>query len=105
MFVILLRFSGEKDRAAKLMGGHNAWLARGFADGVFLLAGSLQPQLGGAILAHATTLPELQARVSEDPFVAERVVEAEILSISPGKADERLAFLLGGGPAAGIASR
>lgn len=105
MFVILLRFSGEKDRAAELMGGHNAWLARGFADGVFLLAGSLQPQLGGAILAHATTLPELRARVSEDPFVAERVVEAEILSISPGKADERLAFLLGGGAAAGIASR
>ena len=95
MFVILLRFSGEKDRAAELMGGHNAWLARGFADGVFLLAGSLQPQLGGAILAHATTLPELQARVSEDPFVAERIVEAEILSITPGKTDERLAFLLG----------
>ena len=105
MFVILLRFSGQKDRAAELMGGHNAWLARGFADGVFLLAGSLQPQLGGAILAHATTLPELQARVSEDPFVAERIVEAEILSITPGKADERLAFLLGGGAAAGIANR
>ncbi|MBN9439824.1 YciI family protein [Bosea sp. (in: a-proteobacteria)] len=105
MFVILLRFSGEKDRAAELMGGHNAWLARGFADGVFLLAGSLQPKLGGAILAHATTLPELQARVSEDPFVAERIVEAEILSITPGNADERLAFLLGGGAAAGIANR
>lgn len=105
MFVILLRFSGEKDRAVELMGGHNGWLARGFADGVFLLAGSLQPKLGGAILAHATTLPELQARVSEDPFVAERIVEAEILSITPGKADERLAFLLGGGAAAGIANR
>lgn len=95
MFIVLLRFSQNAGRAAELMDGHNAWLKRGFAEGVFLLAGSLQPKLGGAIIAHATTLPELQARVNDDPFVAEHVVTAEILSITPGKADERLAFLLG----------
>jgi len=95
MFIVLLRFSTNAGKAAGLMDAHNAWLRRGFDDGVFLLAGSLQPKLGGAIMAHATTPPELQARVSEDPFVAEGVVEAEILSIAPGKADERLAFLLG----------
>lgn len=95
MFIVLLRFSQNAGRAAELMDGHNAWLKRGFADGVFLLAGSLQPRLGGAIVAHAATLPELQARVNDDPFVAQQVVEAEILSITPGKADERLAFLLG----------
>lgn len=100
MFIVLLRFSENVGRASEWMGGHNAWLARGFADGVFLLAGSIQPKLGGAILAHATTLPELQARVSDDPFVAERIVEAEILSVAPGKADERLAFLLNGASAA-----
>jgi len=95
MFIVLLRFSTNVGRAAELMDAHNAWLKRGFTDGIFLLAGSLQPKLGGAILAHATTLPELRARVNDDPFVAEQVVTAEILSISPGKADERLAFLLG----------
>ncbi len=95
MFIVLLRFSQNAGRAAELMDGHNAWLKRGFADGVFLLAGSLQPRLGGVIVAHAATLPELQARVNDDPFVAQQVVEAEILSITPGKADERLAFLLG----------
>lgn len=100
MFIILLRFSENLPRASEWMDGHNAWLARGFADGVFLLAGSLQPKLGGAILAHATTLPELQARMSDDPFVAERIVDAEILSITPGKTDERLAFLLGDAAAA-----
>lgn len=99
MFIVLLRFSENLGRASEWMDGHNAWLARGFADGVFLLAGSLRPKLGGAILAHAATLPELQARVNEDPFVVERVVEAEILSIAPGKADERLAFLLNGASA------
>lgn len=96
MFIVLLRFSRNVGRAGDLMTGHNAWLKRGFAEGVFLLAGSLQPKLGGAILAHAVTLPELQARLEEDPFVAERVVEAEILAVTPGKADERLAFLLDG---------
>ncbi len=95
MFIVLLRFSENAGKAAEAMDGHNAWLRRGFADGVFLLAGSLQPKIGGAILAHGTSLPELQARVNEDPFVVERIVSAEILAVSPKKADERLAFLLG----------
>ncbi len=95
MFVVLLKFSTNKAEAARFMEGHKAWLQRGFDDGMFLLAGSLQPQLGGAILAHNATLAELQARVKDDPFVAENVVSAEILEIAPTRADDRLAFLLG----------
>ncbi|MGO1119002.1 YciI family protein [Rhodovibrionaceae bacterium A322] len=94
MFVVLLRFSSNKAQAGQFMEGHNAWLKSGFDAGVFLLAGSLQPKLGGAILAHGLSKEELEVRVSEDPFVAEEVVSAEILEISPGKADERLAFLM-----------
>jgi uncharacterized protein YciI len=95
MFVVLLKFSINKAEAGRFMDGHKAWLKRGFDDGVFLLAGSLQPQLGGAILAHDTTLAALQARVNDDPFVAENVVTVEILEIAPSRADDRLAFLLG----------
>ena len=54
---------------------------------MFLVAGSLKPGLGGAILAHNTDLPDLERRVGEDPFVAENVVSAEILEITPSKAD------------------
>ena len=43
MFIVLLRFSQNKAQAAAFMDGHNEWLRQGFADGVFLLAGSLQP--------------------------------------------------------------
>jgi uncharacterized protein YciI len=75
--------------------GHKEWIRRGFDDGVFLLAGSLQPDLGGGIVAHSTTLPDLQTRVNDDPFVAEDVVSAEILEITPSRADERLEFMLG----------
>jgi len=92
MFVITLRFA-DKTKAPQFMDGHNAWIKRGFDDGVFLLVGSLQPNAGGAILAHNVSPDEIEARVQDDPFVAEGIVNAEILTITPGRADERLAFL------------
>lgn len=95
MFIVLLKFSGNKRQAGQFMDGHNEWIRRGFDDGVFLLAGGLQPDLGGGIVAHNTSLSELQGRVNGDPFVAENVVTAEILEITPARADERLSFLLG----------
>jgi uncharacterized protein YciI len=95
MFIVLLKFSGNRDRAGELMEAHNGWIRRGFDDGVFLLVGSLKPNLGGSIVAHNTTLAELQTRVDADPFVADGVVSAEILEIAPARADERLGFLLG----------
>ena len=95
MFIVLLKFSGNKGQAGQLMEGHSAWIKRGFDDGVFLLAGSLQPKLGGAIVAQNTSLNALQDRLNEDPFVAENVVSAEILEITPSRTDQRLNFLLG----------
>lgn len=94
MFVVLLKFSDNKSQVKQFLESHKKWIKRGFDDGVFLLAGSLQPNLGGSILAHNTSLPELQSRVNEDPFVVENVVSAEILEIEPSISDERLKFLL-----------
>ena len=96
MFIVLLKFSGNKGQASQFMEGHKEWIKHGFDDGVFLLVGSLQPNMGGGILAHNTTLPNLQNRVNDDPFVAEKVVSAEILEITPSKTDERLQFLFDG---------
>lgn len=95
MFIVLLKFSDNKGQAAQFMDGHNAWIKRGFDEGVFLLVGSLQPKSGGGVVAHNTSLTDLQNRVSNDPFVVENVVSAEIFEITPAKADERLEFLLG----------
>ncbi len=94
MFIVFLRFADNKAQAGAFMDGHNVWIKRGFDDGVFLVSGSLQPKLGGAVIAHGVTRAELQDRVDADPFVAEGVVTAEILEISPAKTDERLSFLL-----------
>ena len=95
MFVVTLKFSSNKGQANLFMDGHKEWIKRGFDDGVFLLVGNLQPGLGGAIVAHQTSLPELQARVNGDPFVAENVVSADILEIAPSRTDDRLEFLRG----------
>ena len=94
MFIVLLKFSGNKGRASQFMEGHKEWIQRGLDDGVFLLVGSLQPNLGGVIMAHNTSRSDLQSRVQGDPFVVENVVSAEILEITPATADERLKFLL-----------
>ena len=95
MFVVLLNFSDNKGQAGQFMDGHNDWIKRGFEDGVFLLVGRLQPNLGGGIVAHNTSLTDLQSRVSDDPFVAENVVTPQILEITPGQVDDRLKFLAG----------
>ena len=94
MLIVLLKFSDNKAKAGQFMEGHKEWIKRGFDDGVFLLVGSLQPNRGGGIVAHNTSLSGLQRRVNTDPFVAEKVVEAEILEITPSKTDARLNFLL-----------
>lgn len=93
MFIVLLKFSDNKGEAASLMDDHNNWIQRGFDDGVFLLTGILQPRMGGVLLAHNTTLSELQNRVQEDPFVSKKVVDCEILEITPTDTDSRLSFL------------
>ena len=94
MFIVFLRFSARCDQAGQLMQAHKDWLQRGFDDGIFLLAGSLQPQAGGMILASGLTQAQLEERLNGDPFLAEDVVQAEIVAVTLAKADPRLAFLL-----------
>ena len=95
MFIVLLRFSKNRDKAGDFMQAHNAWIKQGFDEDIFLLVGTLQPNLGGSVIAHNTSLSDLQIRVHNDPFVVEDIVSAEILEISPKKVDERLNFLVG----------
>lgn len=94
MFIILLKFSDNKSQAGAYMASHNEWLKRGFDDGAFLVAGTIEPKQGGCIVTTGVSYDALDTRVKEDPFVAEDVVRAEILEITPSKTDERLNFLL-----------
>ncbi|MGQ9368970.1 YciI family protein [Azospirillum sp. ST 5-10] len=94
MHIVLLNVSDDRAKAGAFLDGHREWLRRGFDDGVFLLAGSLPGGRGGAILAHGLSLAELSERVNADPFVVERLVQPEILTITPSMTDPRLKALL-----------
>ena len=94
MFIVLLKFSDNRDQAGQFMAGHKAWLQQGFDEGVFLLAGSLQPVLGGSVFANHISRQALMERVANDTFVVENIVTAEIFEIVPSRVDDRLRFLL-----------
>lgn len=93
MYVVLLRFSSNKPQAADHMAGHQEWIRTGMDEGVFHLVGSIQPGLGGAVIASGVSAEDLQARVNADPFVIHDVVTAEIIEIAPNVTDSRMAFL------------
>ncbi len=93
MFVVLLRFASNRSLAGEYMSEHNAWLSRGFDDGVFLVSGNLQPAAGGAILTSNLTREQLEARLAEDPFVEHGIVDADVLQIDAKRVDARLSFL------------
>ena len=94
MYVVFLKFAENKASAPRFMEGHKNWIKQGLDENVFLLVGSIEPNAGGAIIAHNATEDEILTRVNADPFVQEGVVSAEITKISPAKANENLEFLL-----------
>lgn len=93
MFITLLKFAGNRAAAPEFMAAHNEWIAKGFADRVFLCVGSLTPAAGGAIIAHGESRDDHEARLAADPFVVQGVVTAEIHEVDPKRTTEALDFL------------
>lgn len=93
MFLVTLTFGPNKAEAKTHMAGHNAWIQKGFDDGVFLVTGNLAPHEGGGVLAHGIDRETLEARLQDDPFVTHDVVVAKIIELVPGRTDPRLDFL------------
>ncbi|WP_299956758.1 hypothetical protein [uncultured Roseobacter sp.] len=93
MYIITLTLTEQKSKAPDFMAAHNAWIAQGFEDGVFLLVGGLKPQGGGAILTNGTDISSIEKRVAEDPFVAEGIAVPQIQEVAPARTDPRLSFL------------
>ncbi|MBT2333224.1 hypothetical protein J7E49_04815 [Variovorax paradoxus] len=90
VYIVFLRFSTNRAEARRWLDAHNEWIQRGINDHVFLLAGSLGPSEGGAVLAINADLEALRVRVNADPFVEHRVVEADIVSITPFRMSARV---------------
>ncbi|WFE73976.1 YciI family protein [Roseinatronobacter sp. S2] len=93
MFVTFLKFAANRAAAPEFMAAHNDWIAKGFADGVFLCVGSLTPAAGGAVLAHGESREAHEARIAADPFVAQGIVTAETHEIDMKRTIPALDFL------------
>ncbi|OWV93067.1 YciI family protein [Rhizobium sp. R693] len=93
MLVTFLKFADNRAAAAEFMAAHNDWIARGFADGVFLCVGSLQTAAGGAIFANGESRADHDARIAADPFVAQGIVTAETFEIDPKRTIAALDFV------------
>ena len=53
MFVVVLRFTANRDNASQYLEGHKDWIGQGIDAGVFLVVGTLQS--GGAVPSWRTT--------------------------------------------------
>lgn len=93
MFVTFLSFAENRAAAPDFMAAHNEWIARGFADGVFHSVGTLQPEAGGAILAHGESRAAHDARIAADPFVVQGIVTAQTHEIDARRTAPALDFL------------
>lgn len=93
MYIVLLRMTPNRERAAAVASQHKAWIEQGIADGVFLLAGTLEPKLGGVVLASGLSRAELDARIVLDPFVQVGAVVPEVLTVTPSLVHQRLRTL------------
>ncbi|MCY6379954.1 YciI family protein [Hoeflea prorocentri] len=92
MYAILLKFADNRSNAPLFMEGHNAWIKKGFTDGIFQCVGSLDTG-GGFVLAHGEDQEGLSQRVQEDPFVENNVVTAEVHRIDVKRTVPELAHL------------
>ena len=92
MFIAYLKTTEKKDQAARYMDEHNRWIAKGFADGVFLSVGSITSG-GGAVIAHGESFEDFKKRIESDPFVANDIVVVEIEQVDVKRAVPELEFL------------
>lgn len=92
MHIILLKFGDNRSSAPQFMEAHNAWIAKGLADGIFQCVGSLDVG-GGFVLAHGEENEALLQRVMADPFVENNVVTAEVHQVEVKRTAPQLAHL------------
>lgn len=91
--LVLLTYTAELDAVDALMAEHVAWLAKGFAEGLIVVAGRRTPRTGGVILFRGDK-DAVEALAATDPFVTGGVATAEVIGFSASLAVPELETLL-----------
>ena len=91
--VVVLTYRAELSAIDAAMADHVAWLARGYAEGLFVASGRKVPRDGGVILIRGQRA-EVEALVATDPFVAGGLANADVFEFTASMAAPVLAELL-----------
>lgn len=84
MFIILLHYKVEINEVEKFVPVHRAYLkAEGFDKELIIAAGPCVPRTGGVIIFNSNDRKAAETFVAEDPFIIEKVAEAEIIEFNP----------------------
>ena len=91
--VVVLTYVAPLDAIDARMKEHGAWLAKGYAEGVFLASGRQIPRTGGVILIRGEKAA-VEAVVATDPFVSDGLATAEITAFTASMVLPGIAELL-----------
>jgi len=79
MFVIELIYKADLASIDAQMRAHMAFLKKHYAAGTFVVSGRKVPREGGVIIAVGKTRREIEAIVTDDPFVKLGLAEFRII--------------------------
>jgi uncharacterized protein YciI len=99
IYALLVEFRGDPPSEA-VLDAHRTWLLPKFAQGEFLLSGSLDVVPGRPAsalgLLHAESLEDAKAIVADDPFIEAGLCSHEVVPFTPRvKSDDLDAFFDG----------
>ena len=83
MFILLLTYVKPLSEIDRLIPPHVEYLKKNYDAGKFLFSGRRVPRTGGVIIARADSRAEVEAIITEDPFLIEGVAEYEIVEFVP----------------------
>lgn len=66
-----------------LIGQHHTFVLDGYARGIFLLCGSLEPERGSVVIARAPTHQILTKLLEEDPLLKEGLAVYDLVEFVP----------------------
>lgn len=82
MYILNVKAIASKEQYESQRDAHSAWVKEGFTKGWFLFAGPKKDETGGFILAKDMDKAQLEAFISEDPFVANNFAEYDVQALS-----------------------
>lgn len=84
LFIVTLTYVRPADEVNSRFEAHRDWLVANTRSGRIAVAGPLDTQAGGLIVAHSSDRAELDHMLAQDPFVLEKLVTVDVLGAVPG---------------------